>query len=681
MSLHLKYRPTELSQVKGNTDIVQSLEKMLSDLSKFPHSILLHGGTGMGKTSIARIIARRLGCDDSDLIEMNASDKSSIDDVREIIKNSQFLPLGGNCRVWLIDECFAKNTMITLANGKQKQIQDVEIGETVCNLVGRGKVNNVFKNTVRLGRIICVHLKNGTDIICSDDHLFLTPNGWVEAKNLKDNFVYLNSISKFVLNNNSLIQDKNGKTKKNLQSLWGCFKSRTGNVLLKTMSWEGKSCTFGISKLCYLWKGIQNNTRTYANNLQQSLWEYFGGSDSIRYETFPRGMFTFISIPISIFSNRKRNSTTSGKFQTYESNEPFILRNKYDQSNEYQTNQWYTECLEREEGGKRDFNAKSNFISNSVGMGNRSGNPYRKQSKGWFWLSNLLQSRHRKSTIENINRSRWEGTQHDKKQIKRLEKREEVETVGVENITFYQRRDIGGYFKSVIGDKERNQGFVEFYDLEITNHPSYVANGVLVHNCHRWKDDAQNCLLKILEDTPKKVYFILCTTDPQKLKDTVKNRCQQFQVKPLTDSQMFSLLRKIVREEGETLEQEVYDQIIQDSLCHPRNALQILEQVLSVAPERRLEMAKQTAEVQSQAIELCRALIKHESWSKVNKILVGLKGQEEETIRRIVLGYCQAILLKEDNTRAGLIMEEMFDPFYNTGFPGLVFKAYTITKN
>jgi len=152
-------------------------------------------------------------------------------------------------------------------------------------------------------------------------------------------------------------------------------------------------------------------------------------------------------------------------------------------------------------------------------------------------------------------------------------------------------------------------------------------------------------------------------------------------VKPLTDSQMFSLLRKIVREEGETLEQEVYDQIIQDSLCHPRNALQILEQVLSVAPERRLEMAKQTAEVQSQAIELCRALIKHESWSKVNKILVGLKGQEEETIRRIVLGYCQAILLKEDNTRAGLIMEEMFDPFYNTGFPGLVFKAYTITKN
>ena len=192
---------------------------------------------------------------------------------------------------------------------------------------------------------------------------------------------------------------------------------------------------------------------------------------------------------------------------------------------------------------------------------------------------------------------------------------------------------------------------------------------------------AQQAFLKILEDTPKHVYFILATTDPEKLLTTIKGRCQQFQVKPLTDSQMFSLLRRIVREEGETLEQEVYDQIIQDSLCHPRNALQILEQVLSVAPERRLEMAKQTAEVQSQAIELCRALIKHEKWSTVSKILTGLKGQEEETIRRIVLGYCQAILLKEDNVRAGLIMEEMFDPFYNSGFPGLVYKCYSITKN
>lgn len=211
--------------------------------------------------------------------------------------------------------------------------------------------------------------------------------------------------------------------------------------------------------------------------------------------------------------------------------------------------------------------------------------------------------------------------------------------------------------------------------------PDSLCRVWILDEAHKLTSDAQAALLKILEDTPKHVYFILCTTDPEKLLSTIKGRCQQFQMKPLTDAQMFSLLRRIVKDEGETLEQAVYDQIIQDSLCHPRNGIQILEQVLAVAPEKRLETARQTAELQSQAIELCRALIKHESWGKVNKILIGLKGQEEETIRRIVLGYCSAILLKEENDRAGLIMEELIDPLYNCGFSGLVFKCYTITKN
>jgi DNA polymerase III gamma/tau subunit len=679
MSLYLRYRPSELSEIKGNTDIVQSLEKMLSNPETFPHSTLLTGKSGCGKTSLARIIASRLGCVGDDLRELNASDVNGVDTVREIIKNSQYAPLEGSCRVWIIDECFAKGTLITLADGVQKQIQDIEVGETVCNLVGKGKVNNVFKNTVRLGRVICVHLKNGNTIICSDDHLFLTPRGWVEAKNLKDNFVYLNSISKFVPDNNSLIQDKNGKTKKNLQSLWGCFKKRTEDVLLKTMSWESKSCSFGITKLCYLWEGIQNKGKSYASNLRQSLWEYTWWAETQRSTTYPRSMFTLIPRSVGFFPNGSREITTTSKFQTYEREEPFLSSRFYYKRNEYQKNQWNTTCLAWGERGERVIHTTSNFISNCFGVENGSSNTYKTTKK--YRVSNLLQSRCGESPIKNSNRGRWEGTQLEERKIERLEKRGEVATVGVENITFYQQRDIGGYFKSIIGDKERNQGFVEFYDLEITNHPSYVANGVLVHNCAKMTNAAQNAFLKILEDTPKSVYFILATTDPEKLLSTIKGRCQQFQVKPLTDSQMFSLLRRIVREEGETLEQEVYDQIIQDSLCHPRNALQILEQVLSVAPERRLEMAKQTAEVQSQAIELCRALIKHESWNKVNKILVGLKGQEEETIRRIVLGYCQAILLKEDNTRAGLIMEEMFDPFYNTGFPGLVFKCYSITKN
>lgn len=199
----------------------------------------------------------------------------------------------------------------------------------------------------------------------------------------------------------------------------------------------------------------------------------------------------------------------------------------------------------------------------------------------------------------------------------------------------------------------------------------------LLDEVHKLTNDAQNALLKILEDTPKHVYFILCTTDPQKLIPTLKGRCSQFQVKPLTDGQMFQLLRSVVKAEGESLAKIVYEQITMDSLGHPRNALQILDQVLRVDGEKRLEVAKQSAEQQSLSIELCRALIGKQPWKKVAGILEGLKDQEPESIRRHVLGYAQAVLLKGENNTAAAVLEAFWEPLYDVGYPGLVYCCYS----
>ena len=201
----------------------------------------------------------------------------------------------------------------------------------------------------------------------------------------------------------------------------------------------------------------------------------------------------------------------------------------------------------------------------------------------------------------------------------------------------------------------------------------------ILDEVHQLTKDAQSALLKTLEDTPKHVYFILCTTDPQKLLPTIRGRCSQFQVQPLTDKEMKRLLLRVVKAEGESLDKGVYEQIIQDSMGHPRNALQILAQVLAVDPDKRLEVAKRAAETQSQTIELCRALVKGASWKKIAEILKGLKDEDAEQIRRAVLGYCQSILLsgKQDNTVA-VIMEEFMEPFYNSGFPALVFACYSV---
>jgi len=197
----------------------------------------------------------------------------------------------------------------------------------------------------------------------------------------------------------------------------------------------------------------------------------------------------------------------------------------------------------------------------------------------------------------------------------------------------------------------------------------------VIDEVHKMTNDAQNAMLKILEDTPSHVYFILCTTEPQKLLPTVKGRCSQYQVATLSDREMMTLLRNVVKQEGQTLTRQLYEQIVNDSLGHPRNALQILEQVLAVSEDKRLEIAQRTAEEQSQTIELCRALIKRAGWKEVAGILSKLD-QEPESIRRAVMGYAQAVLLKGSNIQAGRVLESFIDNFFDSGKPGLTLACY-----
>jgi len=200
----------------------------------------------------------------------------------------------------------------------------------------------------------------------------------------------------------------------------------------------------------------------------------------------------------------------------------------------------------------------------------------------------------------------------------------------------------------------------------------------LLDECHKLSNDAQNALLKALEDTPSHIYYILCTTDPQKLIPTIRGRCSQFQVKQLSTEEMMVLLRKTVKAENESLLKPVYEAIIESAQGRPRNALQILDQVLSVEPDSRIAVALSAQETQAQSIELCRGLMDGSGWKKIANILTDLKDQDPEDIRRQVLGYCSSVLLKGDNPQAGAVMEEFIEPFYNTGFPGLVFACYSV---
>lgn len=211
-----------------------------------------------------------------------------------------------------------------------------------------------------------------------------------------------------------------------------------------------------------------------------------------------------------------------------------------------------------------------------------------------------------------------------------------------------------------------------------------ITGGIKVYlldEFHKTTNDAQNAILKILEDTPKHVYFIICTTDPQKLIKAILGRCSRFAVEPLDEETMAELVSGIAEmEEEKPLKESVINAIVKSGKGHPRNTLQILEQVLASPKEQRKEVAQKVDIEEAEGIELCRALAKRESWDKVKVILSGLKKADVENVRRSVVGYASVMLLSRKDDNAALILEQFINPFYDTGFPQLVLASYICIK-
>lgn len=105
VELYRKYRPTRLTDVVGQESAVGPLRVKLKE-GKVPHVILLTGGSGCGKTTIARILQAKLNCHPADFNEMNcAGDSRGIDTIRELKYAIRRMPRNpGGSRIWLLDE-------------------------------------------------------------------------------------------------------------------------------------------------------------------------------------------------------------------------------------------------------------------------------------------------------------------------------------------------------------------------------------------------------------------------------------------------------------------------------------------------------------------------------------------------------------------------------------------------
>lgn len=104
IALYRKYRPKDFSEVKGQ-DHISGILKNAVQMGRVSHAYLFAGPRGTGKTSVARILAKEIGCSALDLIEIDAASSRGIDEIRALREAAQFVPLQGDKKVYVVDEC------------------------------------------------------------------------------------------------------------------------------------------------------------------------------------------------------------------------------------------------------------------------------------------------------------------------------------------------------------------------------------------------------------------------------------------------------------------------------------------------------------------------------------------------------------------------------------------------
>jgi len=239
----------------------------------------------------------------------------------------------------------------------------------------------------------------------------------------------------------------------------------------------------------------------------------------------------------------------------------------------------------------------------------------------------------------------------------------------------FQCSDMDYYYYNAANTR----GIETIRDISVNCHLAPMGGPLKIYvldEAHQITGTAIEALLLLLENPPQNTIFILCTSEPEKLKLSIKRRCFQCNLSPLNENDLIVVLKHILHSEQVTdIAPDILNAISTACQGSAGMAVAMLDAVIDI-----LELDVQFAVIESmrgvndsEGIEICRALIKKE-WGTLQQLLLAFTG-EPESLRYMILSYFSKILLGKNKklyTHASNILLVFSESFMYSKKAGLI---------
>ncbi|MGV0027601.1 DNA polymerase III subunit gamma/tau [Phormidesmis priestleyi] len=566
-----------------------------------------------------------------DVMEIDAASNTGVDNIRELIERAQFAPVQCRYKVYVIDECLTGDTLVETREGLVR-IDDANLKDkqvlSYSDASGKWEYRKVLRWLDQGERQTWLIKTTHREIRCTDNHLIRTDKGWITAKDVKEGVRILSPVNVAVappsINMGRMVESADLSEVINLRETLTVEKNTTwAQFLTKLRSFvhfvhadaainltypfffrrrEQESSAFNpIGKIIPTEKGMEIGTTEPPNLLQTPK----------SWTQKPLGLFTGLSwamVPSLIqtltadfldYVGHTESSSKIGWRTKPLAFQPCVLLSVSSLTLDTVMSPFAAEPF------VTPVSNPSLTLSNLPAIArpfqrNGSARLLLKDWLGGTWTTALsplhptdalkFNSTQKDILLKKINSS-LTGLQDWATPPKSDRTQEQVETKPTSTPRWEQMPLENGCQTSNLSQSPQWStsletivsvhlaGVERVYDIEVEDNHNFVANGLLVHNCHMLSPAAFNALLKTLEEPPDRVVFVLATTDPQRVLPTIISRCQRFDFRRIPLNPLVQHLKMIAEKEGITIAQDALQLIGQISQGGLRDAESLLDQL------------------------------------------------------------------------------------------------------